>query len=132
MIDPRRQAYLPCLRALADRMGLKEWTLKIDDAGPASYDAIATARTTTGRKYLIVDLGDAFLDMSAEAKRHVLVHELLHAHSWPMNDVLEKMLNESQYDIHRVQMEFMVDGIAEEWAKSLPLPGGVKAKKRRG
>ena len=40
--DPRRAAYEPYLRSLADRMGLKDWSVAISDDPPKSETADAS------------------------------------------------------------------------------------------
>jgi hypothetical protein len=124
MTDPRRQAYLPYVRHLADLMGLKDWVISIDDDPPFNNGAIATARICEGRKNLILDLSSTFLEKEddREYQRHTIVHELVHCHLGQMNEVLRQFLSAEQYAIHRINMEFANDGIAEAWAKSLPVP----------
>jgi hypothetical protein len=123
MTDPRRQAYLPYVRQLADMMGLKDWVIEIDDDPPFNAGAIATARICEGRKNLILDLSSSFLEKEDDRpyQRHTIVHELVHCHLGQMNEVLRQMLDADQFAIHRINMEFTTDGIAEAWAARLPL-----------
>ena len=79
-----------------------------------------------GRKMLWVRLSESFLDSPPDRQRQTLVHELLHAHTAPMNQLLRDLLDEHHFDAYKLLMEYAVDGVAEEWAKSLPLPSEVR------
>lgn len=123
MKDERKQAFLPYLRDLAGRMGLKDWRLRIDDKPPASDGASASVWMRRGGKEAIVMLSEWFLDQPPERQREDLVHELIHLHHMPMDGVAEDTMDAGQYRVFERLLEYAVDGIAEAWAATLPLRG---------
>ncbi len=124
MSDPvcRRKAWQPYFRMLADVMGLKDWTVEIDDEPPVNQEAYAVARCSEGRKYIIVDLARGFLDADPKTQRMIAVHELLHAHFSHMDFCIEKMISQDQNKVHRINLELTVDAVAVAWAEMLPMP----------
>jgi hypothetical protein len=130
-MDPRRRAFGPYLRCLADLMGLRDWTVTIDARPTDDRENNAEAATIRGRKQLRVALSEDFLGMPPEEQRATVVHELIHAHGAPMDHMLCGVLDDDARRSYKLLMEYMVDGIADEWAKSLPLPGDVKASRKR-
>ena len=129
MTDPRKAAFSPYLRCLADMMELRDWSVRIDNGAPDNANAMAKVDTAYGRKLLWLNLSETFLDSSPEEQRQTLVHELVHAHFASMHHFLCHHLGEGPaFEAYRLAHEYGVDAIAEGWAKTLPLPGEVKAK----
>lgn len=122
MRDPRKVPFEKYLRETADILGLRDWTVGIDH-GPLSVpDRLAEADTRRGRKILWVTLSEAFLDSAPDRQRQTIVHELLHAHHSHLQFLISDNLNESAAGVFTLALEYAIDGIAEEWAKLLPLP----------
>ena len=122
MIDPRRQAFANYIRLIADDLGLRDWVIVVKDRCPEDPSNSAEAESIWGAKHINILIGDSLLDKDREYQREVFVHELLHAHTAHMNFVLREMLEPAQYQVHRVQMEYMVDALAVRVSKFLPLP----------
>lgn len=128
MIDPRKTKFGPYLRCLADMMGLRDWTVTVTNE--AFDDVNAKADQPSGRKIHWVSLGEPFLDSPPEEQRQTLVHELIHAHLAPMHHFLCRELGDgAAMEAYRLWMEYAVDGMADEWAKLLPLPAQVRPRK---
>lgn len=126
MSDPRKKAFGPYLRCLADKMGLRDWTVGIDD-DPPDDNHRAEASCAYGRKHIWIQVSESFLDCKEEDQRQTLVHELLHCHFAAMHHVLCRSLGQADvFEAYKLAMEYGVDGIAEEWAKHLPLPSEVR------
>lgn len=121
MIDPRRQAFVPYLRQLADLMGLKDWEFVIDSGDP-NPSCVATCRMRYAQKEMGLRIGEEFLESSAEEKRKTLVHELVHCHMESGWECAGDSMPESCKPTFVRQMEYGVDGIARAWAPTLPLP----------
>ncbi len=127
MTDPRKAAFEPYLRCLADKMGLRDWSVGIAEGVPDNANHTAEAQCRYGRKVLWVFLSEDFLGNSERTQRATLCHELIHAHMAPMHQLLIRELGDGgPFEAYRMLMEYAVDGMAEEWARSLPLPSEVK------
>jgi hypothetical protein len=130
--DPRKQAFAPYLRTLADLMGLKDWQFTIAD-GPAGETALASVKPWYGRKGATIWLSESFLNNAPEEQRYVVTHELIHCHTeagWEIAD--DAMPDEAKAAFKRM-MEYAVDGIATALAAHLPLPPkGEPAMKKKG
>lgn len=104
-------------------MGLRDWTVGIAEGATDDVNHEAEAACTTGQKIIWVYLSEHFLERTPDRQRQTLVHELLHAHTAPMHQFLCRLeIDKGVFAGYDLLMEYMVDGIAEEWAKSLPLP----------
>jgi hypothetical protein len=126
MLDPRKEAFNPYLRALADLVSLRDWTVGIDHRPPDCQEGVAEVHLPYGRKIAWVRLSEEFLDSKPEEQRHTLAHELIHAHCEPMARMLADHLDGPFLDAFRLQYEYAVDAIADALAPHLPLPVGVK------
>ncbi len=78
-----------------------------------------------GRRLAELRVSHLFSQMSLEAKRHLLVHELIHCHFATAHlyadEVLEivSMLARRAFDLN---MEMGIDGMADAIAPFMPLP----------
>lgn len=124
MPDPRKEALAPYLRALADLMGLRDWTVGINHEPPDPRH-LAECDARFGRKIAWIHLSEAFLNAPPDRQRQTLGHELLHAHTAHLEHLMHGELTEPGYRAFTLALEYAIDGIAEEWAKSLPLPDQV-------
>lgn len=127
MTDPRRQAFAPYFRDLADRLRLRDWTIVVKDGVPADADALASCECVYGRKRAAIRLSDDFLDDAPEDQRHTAVHELLHCH---LDDAYyfaaNRMGTEAEKEAHNRFTEKAIDGLADAIAPMMPLPGAAK------
>jgi hypothetical protein len=124
MRDERRQRFLPYVRALADRMGLKDWEATVSDQPPRSPTAMAGVFLHYGQRRADIHLGDSFLDEPTDLQRLHLAHELVHLHFAAADGVAEDWLDTSQYAGFLRLFEYGVDAVATAWAPHLPLPPG--------
>jgi hypothetical protein len=121
MTDPRKDSFGPYVRSLADLMGLRDWKVTIGDGG-ARDDSAASVWLQGGVKNARIHLSEEFLGYDADRQRQTLVHELVHAHFAASDGMLMDWLDDARYKGYVRIFEYAVDGIAEEWAKFLPLP----------
>ena len=121
MSDPRKQRFAPYLRDLADRMGLRDWSLTIGD-GPPRSGAEASVYMPYAIRHGKVYLSEEFLDKPADEQRATLAHELLHLHFAAMDGIVRDGLPKDLHSAYDRIWEYAVDAIAEGWAKTLPLP----------
>jgi hypothetical protein len=115
----------PYLRHLADEMGLRDWTVFVHSDSPDDNRHMAEADCVYGQKRINVSVADKFFGGDEEDHRKTLVHELIHAHLAPMHHYLHRVLEDSEFEAYQLTMEYAVDGMAEEWAKHLPLPSQI-------
>lgn len=130
MTDPRRRRFGSYLRDLADRLGLRDWTVRVLDGAPDTPDAVATVDCPSGRKIAAVNLSDGFLDLSPAEQRQTLTHELVHCHFWPAYDLAHQYLSEDAFAAFRQALEYGVDGLADVLAPHLPVPPGERTATR--
>lgn len=124
------------LRALANDLGLRDWTIHtkytpLDEDGDDS-DANAKTVVTYGRKHAMIYLARDFNRLPREEQRQTLIHELLHCHfdaiEVPLRsgEPLAFYIGEQQAGLLRgvvhERVELAVDGIAESIAPGFPLP----------
>lgn len=124
------------VRACADQMGLRDWTLRVDLDEPNSPERGdgkawgASAEPLPGRKYGIITLGQGALDEGPEDLRETVVHELVHLHFAAMVDQirndLDAFIPNATFEVFNASftrnLEYGVDGLAEVIAPSMPLP----------
>jgi hypothetical protein len=121
----RARAYLADLR---DRMGLRDWTVRLEHGPAEDGDCMASVRPIEGRRHATVWLSRSWADLTADAKRHALVHELLHCHHAPAADVVRlacgRTMGQPAYDVlfsaFRNAEEYAVDGLADVLAPLMP------------
>jgi hypothetical protein len=106
---------------MADFMGLRDWTIIVGFEPPgANYSADIDCRY--GRKVAVIRFSDNFLESDPDRQRQTIAHELLHCHFEPMRRLMLAMVETSICDATHLPFEYGIDGVAEEWAKFLPLP----------
>jgi hypothetical protein len=119
------------VRHLGDIIGLRDWTLIVSRDALDNDDAFAMVRPVEGKKHATIFVCKDFRAQTPEEQREVITHELIHCHLATAIDVIRldlcrsAVLGQPVYDIcwnaFKRQIEYAVDGMAEEWAKSLPL-----------
>jgi glyoxylase-like metal-dependent hydrolase (beta-lactamase superfamily II) len=119
------QSWGPYVRCIADLMWLRDWTVTIANTPPGD-GAYAAVECLEGRKQLIVEFSDAFLDeLAPSEQRQIVVHELTHAHLDHAAVLAHKAMGD-HYPDFLLALEYGVDGIADAWAGRLPLPSHVR------
>jgi len=136
ILDGDRDQIEPYLRELADLVGLRDWNVQVSNDPPANPEHAACIDVRYGLKVAVISFHPQWAQDDPESFRAICVHELLHAHvnhvRWPLNNVAElvgKAIYDPLYQSVTDYIEYAVDAIATEWAKTLPLP--VTAKKKR-
>lgn len=129
-------------RVLADRIGLREWTVHImhaaiDPEGDDNPHAGANNRTLArvecvyGRRHAYIYLNpDYFEHATRDEQRAIMLHELLHC-SWnAAQDVVRIQLKgemsratyDAIYEAYVQQSEYAIDNLADNIARLLPYP----------
>lgn len=132
MPEARFEQILGYMRAVADRLGLRDWTITVMRA-PLDDDDDAAARIvpTYGRRQAKIWLAYVFNEWDAEEQRHVIVHELLHLTVEPLfarlSHTLPKVLGAPIYDLLmasiKLDAEYQNDALADFIAPLFPLIG---------
>jgi len=118
----RREAYEKYARDVADRMGLRDWEVRVSEHRPEKGIA-ARLHATEGRKYAWIAFGKCFYKLSPEKQRQTVVHELVHIHFTPMHlPLFDGMESELARKFYVSAFEYGVDAIADIIAPSMPLP----------
>ncbi len=71
--------WLPYVRQLADAMGLKDWSFKIDDEVSDDH-CDAQIRCIYGQRRAVIRLGAQLDAYDPEKQRGIIAHELIHCH----------------------------------------------------
>lgn len=114
---------------VADLLRLGDWRIILHDDEDASDDADGEVNIPFGQK--VMNLRFNFTPQhSRKEKRHIIVHELVHAYTTAMQCMVERDLDGELADgTHRVfsrafrrEMEYAVDGLAFVIDAHVPLP----------
>lgn len=118
------------LRTLANTMGLTDWSFTLKDM--EHEDALATITVSFGRQEACIELSPAFYAADPEEQRTTLIHELLHAHHAPVDELMENALPEALgkealavfAEAYRIMVERMIDPVSVAIANMgvIPLP----------
>lgn len=116
------------MRAIADEMELRDWTVTVGD-GYCGDDLEAEAHCVNGQRHVAITFGEHFRGREPEDQRETVVHELIHAHldvCWKMvqTDLAEALGKPVYYvfcDSYRRAMEYSVDALAKTIARHMPL-----------
>lgn len=129
IFDGDRDRIEPYLRELADLVGLRDWRIFVSDDAPEDPEHAACVDVRYGLKVAVISFHPQWAESDPEQFRNTCCHELLHAHvnhvRWPLNNVAElvgKAIYDPLYQSVTDYIEYAVDAIATEWAKTLPLP----------
>ena len=118
------------VRAIANELELRDWTITIAHDSPDDSVYAATVECTYGRKSATIKFCENFLTShSPEQQRATVCHELIHCHfkaiEWAYNN-LQSDLSPSLFRMGwqgiNDQLEFGIDAMADAVAKHLPLP----------
>jgi hypothetical protein len=118
------------VRWVANEIGLRDWHLLLSQI-PPDEGCYAMIYPTEGRKHARLQVCADFRSLSLDVQRQAIVHELIHCHLAPATDFIRLdlnntgMLTQPVYDMlwasYKRQIECATDGMADEWAKHLPL-----------
>lgn len=127
------------VRALADKMELRDWTINLAFDPPEDEDHAACVEGVYGRKWADLSVSLATRERKPEELRQTIVHELVHLHfivCWQMVrvDLLEH-LGQSAYnlfcDSYKRAQEYGVEALAEVIAPQMPLIRWPAARKTK-
>lgn len=76
------------VRWLADKLGLRDWTLVLSKTPDEDPTNIASVTPVEGQFRAVIQLSDTFADREPEDITNTLVHELIHCHHRDMNDLI--------------------------------------------
>lgn len=115
--------------SIAKDFGLRDWELTLASDPPDSPSAIASFEAVYGRKRGIVRVSEGFEHESPEDQRNAILHELVHAHTAPAREYINRTLPSilgaaawATFDAAYEQAnEFSVDAIAAAIADRYPL-----------
>lgn len=71
-------------------MGLGSWEFNVTEAD--LDDSLASITVSFAREHATIALGPGFFATDADEKRTTIVHELLHAHHAPVDELIEQSL----------------------------------------
>lgn len=127
MTDEQLRQYV---RLVADALGLKDWSFYAERKD--SEDNTAECACVYGRQYATIRFDRAFFEETPDEQRIIVIHELLHCHHAPVDELIENALphvmTEQQHNVfmatYRVNMERMIDPVAVAIAGmgAIPLP----------
>jgi hypothetical protein len=120
----RRQKWAPYVRDVADRLALKDWRVVVADDVPTDRDCLASVYCCEGRKIATIRFNDSFLEDTRDRQRHIVVHELVHAHLAAYVRAVEKKTNDD--DVLALLHEYATDSLADAIAPLVPLPPIIK------
>lgn len=124
------QALSVYVRELADRLELRDWTLKLIADPIGDDEAIARICPTYGRKAAVIEFQHGFEHLDAHKVRLTVAHELIHLHVNPImhchqHGAVEVMIGKPAYEILDQdvieKVEYAVDALADAVAPHLPL-----------
>ncbi len=120
--DRRRDFYAHYAKHLANRMGLKDWTILVSRHPPENANHNADADCRFGRKTIVISLSESFFSSDEDSQRQTICHELLHAHFAPMHQVIlgKSGGQGAWYNAFLSDWEYGIDGVAVAWAEKLP------------
>jgi hypothetical protein len=131
MTDIERTILETYIRTRADELGLRDWTLFLDDEELNPEDRLARATLTWGRKHSKIAVCEMFRRLTPEQQRETIIHELVHLHFVSSIHVISDDLQECHclpdtvhgliYKAFEHQHEYAVDGLAEAIAPKFPL-----------
>jgi hypothetical protein len=131
-----RREFERYVRYIADRMELRDWTIRVDhDSCDAKHTEgfqwQAKCSPVPGRKFAILTFDPScFTDLNRHELRQTVVHELVHCHFYGLwdtvrQDSLDLIAEQDAYDVLiagvRRHLEYGVDAVADAIAPRMPL-----------
>lgn len=108
-------------RQLADLMTLKDWQVVVEEEH-ADDGNNAQVHVTYGQQHARIWVSAKFFEKTAEERRYVLAHELLHCHFDMAERLAKPGMKKSAQAGLRLAIEIGVDNVARALAPHLPLP----------
>lgn len=135
-VPPRLKAHVQRhVDRLRPLMGLTDWQITIVDwptiqmlKEMSGTEYHAWISPTSGARHALLWLSDDFYADTFAGQRETLVHELLHCHHFPEEELvmqaLRQLLGVERHDVIRLwwtqDNEYAIDAIATAWAPMLP------------
>jgi hypothetical protein len=123
-----RQTPLEYCRQLANLIGLTHWRIDLEPGDPDD-DALASMRVISGQQRAMLKIGRGYTADTPEDQRSTMLHELIHVHLWPCDDVIEAvgpLLGTAAANLatsqHNLAVERATDSLAVAIAEHFPLP----------
>lgn len=120
------------VRVVADHFGLVDWTIEVSDK-PCDEGTLADTGVTYGQRHAVIRFHEKWQEWSKDDLRSTVVHELLHVHTEPIDDIagdvfaatLEEQAATVAVAAVSYQLERSVDQIAVAVAPFFPYPADV-------
>lgn len=80
------------VRQIADAIGLRDWTINLNYEPPDDTDAMASVSCVYGRRIATISFCSDWWERDPHERHHVIVHELIHVVTNPLNAFLEEAL----------------------------------------
>lgn len=129
MTDTEWTVLAQYLRSCADKLGLRDWTIRLLHDRPNSPETHAHTECVYGRKLAEIKVCRDFREQDPEEQRHTIIHELLHLHTDAADSIVNNEIREAlgkqtgyvAYEAHHRAIEIAVDDIATAIAQYFPL-----------
>lgn len=130
MNDATHARWLAYIHRIADAILLKDWTFTLERTGPESTTAEAQIFLCYGMRRGDLSVPPKFFAQTPEEQRHLIVHELVHAHFEDLDEHVRLYTNEQEgsgyfQQAYKREREVAVDTLAMALAQFLPLPEAV-------
>ena len=126
---PANSSVLKYLRLLAGMIGLADWDIAVEIKADMTSAWWATCEVPSGKSFAQIEVSPSLFKESAEEQRQVMVHELVHAHLFPLVWSWESAVKELGPRARKVanevwneRSERACDDLARVIAPTLPLP----------
>lgn len=110
-------------------MGLAPWQLYFGAEYPENANAWLSIEATPGKYEAVIRIGEGFWELSREATREAVIHELAHLHQlrlWHMVRDLDGHLSDPAHTMfmteYKREMEYANDRLTRAFEHRLPLP----------
>jgi hypothetical protein len=122
-------------RSVADRIGLRDWTVEVAHDPLEDGEAIAQVALHAERKQLRIRYSADFDRQDEVDQRHAVAHELVHAHFRDLFETVKSTaaeeLSGTAYRVFvgqvRRDIERAVDGVAAATAQAVPFPSELQS-----
>lgn len=91
LTDAQVDAIASWLRRQADRLGLRDWVVRVSPY-PAGRDSTAASHLLDNAEVAVVAVSSGWLRATPEDQATTLTHELLHCHVQPITRMAEKLV----------------------------------------
>lgn len=131
--NPRDKAqnWLPgYLRAVADKMDLRDWEFELQAVG-ADDNTLAGIKRFYGQRKAAIRIGERFWARDRVAQRLTVIHEMLHCHHAAPDEWIAGHLKGPEYEAWEFMMEYSIDAVAVVVAPFMPLPPRLPKKTKQ-